>query len=364
MRKHIVVLAAIALVVCSCGNKNEFRVKGNVEGAGDKTLVLESAVNGRWFVIDSVKISADGDFKLSRVAPQHPEIYRLTLDGKSVYFPIDSIDCIELKSKASNYGVDYTLSGSDNAVIMMNVDKKARTLDGATVKETVVKTESFKRELAEQILANPSSIVAYYIINKHIGDTPLFNPENSVDLNIIGAVANAYNSYKPNDPRTAYLVKTLLDGKRKRRDAVAKFDTMYVAEAPLLDIKLQDNKGVEHTLRKVASQGNVVVLNFTLYTAEQSPLFNKVLADVYTKNKSRGIEIFQVGLDSDLAQWKIVAANLPWITVYDGAGANSLNLRSYNVESLPMTFVINRKGELEERVTDVTKLEATVAKYL
>ncbi|MEG1915278.1 MAG: thioredoxin-like domain-containing protein [Muribaculaceae bacterium] len=364
MKKHILVLATIALAVCSCGNKNQFSVEGNVEGASEKTLMLESAINGRWFVIDTVRTSSNGDFELSREAPKYPEIYRLTLDGKSVYFPIDSLENIELNSKVSSYGIDYTLSGSDNAIAMMNVDKKARTLQGTSLKDGVVKREAFKRELAEKIIENPSGIVAYYIINKYVGDTPLFDPTNSVDLRIIGAVANAYNSFKPKDPRTAYLVKVLIEGQKMRRAAVAKYDTMYVAETKLFDIKLQDNLGKEHSLRKVTSQGNIVILNFTLYTAEKSPMFNKILIDTYNKNKARGLEIYQVGLDGDLAQWKATAGNLPWITVYDGAGPNSKNLMSYNVTGLPTTFVINRKGELVERITDITTLDATLQKYL
>ncbi|MEG2820934.1 MAG: DUF4369 domain-containing protein, partial [Muribaculaceae bacterium] len=156
MKKHILVLATIALAVCSCGNKNQFSVEGNVEGASEKTLMLESAINGRWFVIDTVRTSSNGDFELSREAPKYPEIYRLTLDGKSVYFPIDSLENIELNSKVSSYGIDYTLSGSDNAIAMMNVDKKARTLQGTSLKDGVVKREAFKRELAEKIIENPS----------------------------------------------------------------------------------------------------------------------------------------------------------------------------------------------------------------
>ena len=39
-------------------------------------------------------------------------------------------------------------------------------------------------------------------------------------------------------------------------------------------------------------------------------------------------------------------------------------LRDYNVGSLPATFVINRQGELVERVPDISHLAATVARYL
>ena len=38
-------------------------------------------------------------------------------------------------------------------------------------------------------------------------------------------------------------------------------------------------------------------------------------------------------------------------------------LATYNVTTLPVTFVINRQGELVERVDDITRLASTVNKY-
>lgn len=363
MRKYIFAIVTIVLLVCGCSNRDEFKVKGNIEGANKKTLFLEAPVNGRWYILDSVKTSANGDFIIVRKAPRYPEIYRLRFNEKYIYFPIDSIDNIDINSTVSDFSTAYTLSGSDNAVKIMNVDKKVTGLLIPGNKDEIIKVEDIKRELTNQVLANPSSIVAYYIINKYIGDVPLFDPENGADLKIIGAVANAFNTYKPKDPRTAYLVNILLEGQRARRASIG-VDTVYIEETPLIDIKLEDNKGIDHNLRKVASKGDVVILNFTLYTAEQSPLYNKILSDVYTKYRSRGVEIFQIAYDSDEFSWKTAAENLPWITVYDPSGPQSKNLTSYNVGSLPMIFIINRKGEISERVTDVTKLDDIIQKYL
>lgn len=363
MKKNIFAILVLVLLLNACSNSGEFSVKGNIDGANSETLLLEAPMNGRWFVLDSVKTSSNGDFKISRQAPKYPEIYRLRLNEKSIYFPIDSIDNIELKSTISDFGANYTLSGSENAVALMDVDKKTMSLIVPTNKDEVVKRENLKREFANRILANPSSIVAYYIINKYIGDSPLFDPANSTDLKIIGAVANAYNTYKPKDPRTSYLVSVLLEGQRARRAALGA-DTVYLEETPLIDIKLEDNKGIDHNLRKVTSKGDVVILNFTLYTAEQSPLYNKALAEVYNKFKSQGLEIFQIAYDTDEFSWKTAAENLPWITVYDPAGPQSKNLTAYNVGSLPMIFIIDRNGEIVERVTDIAKLDSILKKYL
>ena len=89
-----------------------------------------------------------------------------------------------------------------------------------------------------------------------------------------------------------------------------------------------------------------------------------MLADVYRKYKAQGLEIFQVGIDTEEFQWRQSAVNLPWITVYDPLGVESRNLASYNVTQVPLTYIIDRKGEIVERVTDITDLDSKVAKYM
>ncbi len=355
----IYILSLAAMLMVSCGG-NQFKVSGKIDGASDTTkLVLEVSNNGMWLIADSVKTSADGSFNVSLPAPQHADIYRLRYKAKSIYFPIDSIDNVVVNSKLETFSTDYTLSGTADAEMLMNVDKKAMQMYGASADEL----KAWKKELANVILSNPGSIVAYYIINKYIGNTPLYNPADKEDLKIIGAVANYYNSFKPNDPRTAYLVNVTLSNRRANAP-VASGDTLVINEIPLINISLQDEKGQIQDLEKISSQGKVILLNFTIHSDELSPAFNKVLADAYEKYQSRGLEIYQIAYDTDEFQWRQTAKNLPWITVYDGRGIYSPDIANYNIMGFPTTFVINRNGELAERVTDVTKLSTVISKYL
>jgi peroxiredoxin len=186
---------------------------------------------------------------------------------------------------------------------------------------------------------------------------------NDNDLRIIGAVANSFNSFHPNDPRTEYLVNKFTQDLRRRRAATAPRDTIYADEASLIDIKLQDYHGKEHSLAKVAAENRVVLLNFTAYTAEGAPQLNKLFNDIYQSYHSRGLEIYQVSVDQDNVAWRQAAQNLPWITVFDPLSINSQTVGAYNVNGIPTTFVI-KGGEIVERVEDASKLKATVAKYM
>ena len=353
----MILLAVVALTAC---NGNQFHVDGTIEGASDTTLVLEQSSNGEWFIIDSVQVGKNGRFSLSAEAPAVPSIYQLRLGEQSICFPIDSLDHLTINAKLPNFASDYTLSGSEHAEQVMKIDKEAMLY--ATGQKSEAELESWKDQLARQIVVDPSGIVAYYTINKYIGGKPLFDPMNDNDLRIIGAVANAFNSFRPDDPRTDYLVNLLLDGQRRRRTMSAPTDTVYADVASIIDIKLQDYSGKEYSLTEVASANRVVLLDFTAYAVDISPQLNKLLNDIYQSYHSRGLEIYQVSVDPDNVTWREAAKNLPWITVFDPMGINSQTVGAYNVNGIPTTFII-RNGDIVERVEDAARLKAAVGKY-
>lgn len=359
---NIALVACMAAMIASCSG-NKFKVDGQVEGAeGGESIMLELSNSGMWLPVDSTKVAKDGKFAFAEEAPAYPGIYRVRLGNESIYFPIDSLDVIEVNTKKNAFSSEYTLSGSDNAVAVMEIDRKAREFAMTPNAEAM---NEWKLELAKQILAEPSSMVAYYAISKFVGNQPLFSAANDIDYKIIGAVVNGFNSFRPTDPRTATLVRDFRRLQTERRQALstAANDTVYAEEVKLFDITLNDEKGKSRSLNEVASHGKVVVLNFTLYDMEQAPVFNKILSDIYKKYQSRGLEIFQVAFDADEYQWEQSAKNLPWITVHDAEGGNSRYLSVYNVMGVPTSFIIDRNGEVVDRIEDSALLESRLARH-
>ncbi len=353
-------LMMVALVALTACNGNKFHIDGTIDGASDTTMLLEQSSNGEWFILDSIKVGKDGKFSVSAEAPEYPCIYQLRMGDQSICFPIDSLDHLTINSKLPNFSRDYTVTGSEHAEQVMKIDKEAMRYAGG--KATEAQLQAWKDKLARQIVVDPSGIVAYYTINKYIDGKPLFDPLNDNDLRIIGAVANSFNSFRPNDPRTDYLVHVLLDGQRRRRSMSAPSDTVFADVASIIDIKLQDYNGKEYKLSQVAADNRVVLLDFTAYGTDVSPQLNKLLNDIYQSYHSRGLEIYQVSLDQDNVVWREAAKNLPWITVFDPMSIQSQNVGTYNVSGIPTTFII-RGGEIVERVEDATRLKAAVAKY-
>ena len=92
----------------------------------------------------------------------------------------------------------------------------------------------------------------------------------------------------------------------------------------------------------------VILLHFWTSTDAAQKMFNlDVLKPIYEEFHSRGLEIYQVALDTDKAQWArtVKDQGLGWINVCEGLGAGSSSLALYNLDKLPVSFVI-ADGEL------------------
>lgn len=358
----IISLASAGLMFFSCNSEKKWNLDGNIENASKTTLFVQASDNGRWYTLDTIMTNDNGDFNYSRIAAGYPDIYRLTLGEKSIYFPIDSTETVSVTANADNFDTDYTISGSTAADMLMAVDRRIREAASEKGYAALPGDSLLKRELGGMIIGDPAGIVSYYIINKQINGRRIFNPDNRRDNKVIGAVANAFDQYRPTDPRTRYLRALYLAHRPSMRNSEA-LDTVHATEIGFFDIALTDNTGATHTLSDVVDRNKVVVLNFTAYLADWSPAYNLELAKAYEKYHNSGLEIYQVGLDEDEFQWKQSAKNLPWITVYNPSTTGADLLMKYNVQALPATFIITN-GELAKRVTDVTAISSDIAAHL
>ncbi len=366
MKKYLFLMAVLATTLTACDN-NVFKVEGNVEGAADTTtLVVEYAINNQWVVADTTTTTGNGDFKFAIPAPEFPNVYRLRHGQDVIYFPIDSVESLTINTKLKAFGSDFTVKGTPQAETMARIDKEA--IEFATGKRDAAGYEAWKNDIARNVIVKDQeslkSILAFYLITKRVGDKTLFDPTNPQDLKVIGAVANNYKTFLPNDPRTMLLEQTFLEAQREARRASNQGVTIEASEVALIDINLQDKNGNYRSLREVASRGNVVILCFSLLNADFSPMFNKLLNDTYSKHHAQGLEIYQVCFDDNEADWLRAAANLPWIVVRDPNTTASITLRDYNVDGVPTVYIVGRNGELVQRVDDLDHIESAVARQL
>lgn len=348
-------LAAAALVLAmsasSCKN-DDFKIKGEIYGADNKSVVLEkSDFHGRWIAIDSTRTSGSGSFSISRPAPAAPEIFRLDIDGKLVYVPIDSTETVTVTSSLDKFGREFTLSGSRNAETLERFEKDVNALPAGISPDSL---DSFKRNVYTKYMRDGlSSIVSYYILTKVVDGKPLFSPDN--DYKYFAAVANGYKQLRPDDPHTALLEATSLNAQKKRNKGKGPKYEIIADEIKVVDMELPDENGVNRKLSDIVAQGKPTVVIFSLLTHPDSPALNLELSDIF-RSKGGNINFYHVSLDPDQYAWRDAAKNLPWVTVYDPDGEYSKNLMKYNVGNLPTYFIYNAAGELSSRAASIDQL--------
>lgn len=354
---RLISAVSLPLMLAACSDKaDNWGVEGKIDGAEGKIVYLESVNNGHWSAIDSVEIASDATFAFEKPRAEFSDIYRLTVDGRSLYFPIDSTETVNVAATLVGFDTSSTISGSSSADLMQKVNRRIDSAVAAGSAISAISDTLLKRDLAEMLQANWGGIVAYYTINKTVGNLPLFDPARSFDRRVINAVANNFAS---SDPRANMLRNRSL----ANQNLYGSTRSIVVEEMLFPEISLRDKEGNTRSLKEEWEKGKVMVVNFTIYGVDESPTFNLVLSDAYNKYKDRGMEIYQVVCDNDEYLWLNAAKNIPWISVYNAPAQAASVLSRYNVVSVPTTFVISRDGQKIERVEDISTLQNVLAKF-
>ena len=380
MKKYFV-LALTMLAMVSCTEK-KFHVEGTITNAKDSLLLFENVGIEDVTVVDSVRLGEDGSFSFSGDAQEAPEFYRLRIAGQIINVSIDSTETVTVKAQYPQMATQYEISGSDNCLkikelSLKQIDLRQRAIaisnnEDLTVKETndsIYKlVNQYKEEVKKNyIYAEPNKAYAYFALFQTLGDMLLFNPQsNREDIKAFAAVATSWDSYYPNSARGANLHNIAIEGMKNVRinDAAQaqQIDPSKIEEAGLIDVALNDHKGKLRHLTDL--KGKVVLLDFHIFAAKESPARILQLRELYNKYHAEGFEIFQVSVDPDEHFWKQQTAALPWISVRAEDGIQSNTLTLYNVQSIPEFFLIDRGNNIVGRSQSIKDLEQAIKNLL
>lgn len=342
-----------AIIISGCSSDPEFKIEGEIADAESMTLLLEKPDHGGiWNPIDSVRLGKKGNFSFSGYAPAAPEIYRLALNNQYIYFPVDSIENLQLYANAASFATNFEISGSDNAVALGNFEKEL--LAAAPTLSNPDSARNFKRHIYAAYLQEAhGNIVSYYILTKTIGNHPLFNPDD--DSQYFSAVATSFRQFNPDDPRTEMLENIATEARRKRLANSGTQRVVTAEEISLLPIDLPNEEGKATSLASIAGNGKKTILVFSDYSDDATPALNIKLRQIYNRGN---FNIYNVGIATTQGEWISGARNLPWTTVFANP-ADMVSLASlYQFSALPTIFLIDENGILKSRLQTVEELDS------
>ncbi|MCX6308985.1 MAG: TlpA disulfide reductase family protein [Bacteroidia bacterium] len=382
MKNRTLILSICLLVLfAGCSRSPKLEVEGKITNALGKMLYFELFGIDKAQILDSVQLDKDGRFKFKTKLAEAPEFYRLRIDNRFIHLAADSAAKISLQADGVDFGNSYRVSGSKccedirylsdlQGQTLMSVDSlsnlsKTGVLSATEYQDKLMLVFDHHRDKARTIIyENPRSPAAYFALFQRLHNYLIFDPYDVTDNKSYAAVATSWDTYFPNSLRSKHLKLLTLQGIReirKTRDA-RKIDVQEESKISLFEIQLPNLYGKPIPLS--ALKGKVVLLDFTVFQADFSPSRNMFFRELYHNYAEQGFEIYQVSLDTDEQFWKTGANNLPWICVRDKSSTQSQYLRTYNVQSIPTFFLIDRNGDIAFRDAQVNDLNKEILKLL
>lgn len=313
-------------------------IKGNIQGLEEGTKIFfDKKTLDATDVVGSTKIDANGDFEL-KTGLQNPGIYRVRLGARPVYMLLKGGEEVTIKATMDGRNIaNYELTGG------LHSDEMAawsEDLNNAKIKE-YIETTNEDKPLLHLYLVEKLDLAANMKAYKKV----------------LASLQNAF----PNDLYTKQFNSKVLS-----MDAKLKAQPVAVGvEAPEINLPNPDGKKIALSSLK----GDVVLLDFWASWCRPCRMTNPHVVELYKKYNKKGFDIFNVSLDgiddkraaayqnnSDMiaqamdlekSKWKaaIKQDKLTWKNhVSELRSWSSPVAATYGVNSIPKTFLIDRKG--------------------
>ena len=382
MMKNKINLASLFIfalvIITGCERNNGVEIKGKIEGAEGKVVVLES--NDKRIKTDTITINKNGEFKTNIIPLQYPEFITLNIDNNIINLAVDSAERISIKGDINNLASNYIIEGSHESQKIKEVSLEGQKLKQAynnydamylthkinadqfadSVRQALL---SYKNVVSPYIFENPASAAAYFTVLQKVNGLLVFDPNDKNDYVAYAAVATSWDTYNKTHTSTKPIRDIVyLALQRRRNEKIASKQLENIQEQNMIEIVLPNINEKQIKLSDINCK--VVLLDFTMYGAEYTTAYDMQLASIYNKFKNKNFEIYQVSLDTDENLWKNAASNLPWITVNDKESVYSKAAKNSNVTSLPTAYLHDKDGSVIIRISDLNEAENQIQKLL
>ncbi len=378
MKKAAIIILTLLAMLASCSDTPHSTVKGVIKNAGGMMLYIENIGITSNLPLDSTWLNDEGNFAFSVKQYPSPEFFRLRVGSKFINFVIDSTETLDIHGDYASLERDYAITSTENNDKIKELSLKQNSLQ-ASIDDLMGKTLDKKMEVRvfndsvakmltrfkddvklNYIFIAPNKLYSYFALFMRINDFLVFDPYNNrEDIKCFGAVATSMDRLYPHDDRTKHLTNLTLRGMRNTR-AESQGRTLYIPEdkineSGIIDIKLNDADGNSVSLTSLL--GKTILLDFTVQQSPTSVGHNLALREIYDAYNSKDFVIYQVSFDADQHYWMQATDKLPWICVWDPEGIYSTLIDTYNIQSVPSMYLIDKNGDIVKLYTDTKEVE-------
>jgi peroxiredoxin len=349
MRKFVFLLVA-AVVLYSCSSEPQYVIKGKIKGSESTEFILLKRTAGKTDTINSA-ISQNGNFTMKGPAIEYPQIVMLAAK--------DSRQRIQFYLENTEVSIQGTLDSLYNAEI---TGSKTQDEFKALVDQNKVFSDKYS-ELVKQFQdANQKD-----------------DPARAADIrkqmeSLDEEMMDMQREFVKNNP-SSYITPEILQGLSYDMDpseieeAIARLDTALAKHPQVVALATRAQS------MKIVSIGQKAP-DFTMNDVEGKPvsLYSKLgpklllvdfwaawcgpcrqenpnIVNVYNEFNKKGFDVFGVSLDQTKDAWvKAIADDkLTWTHVSDLQYWNNAAARTYAVNSIPASFLLDENGTIIAR---------------
>ncbi|MFA5849726.1 MAG: TlpA disulfide reductase family protein [Bacteroidales bacterium] len=360
--KKFFLTSLVAMTAFACST-DKATIKGIIEGTSKGDLVLKVLDINNQRVIDTIEIE-DGKFDYGlKLKDKSPNFYYLYYNERNVasliILPGDNIKLI-----ADTLGTKILTEGSEETKLLTQIDGEAKklrvrfdslanVLDSAITQKDEAKRTSLNYELGslyvkqkqnsiKHLYTNPNSITNIILLyQKFPNNLPIF-----ADVRDVLLFKRVCDSLDKRYPGSTYVARLKEEVSYREKSDMFNAKILDASETGFPDIKLPDVKSRIRSLSELS--GKVIILSFWSVADANQRMLNQDFLQLYDKYSNKGLEIFQVSVDTDKTAWAraVDEQMLPWVSVCDGMGSGSAAVTTYNVTKVPSLFVIDKSGTI------------------
>jgi len=381
VKKVYLIVIALTTLTFACNKQNGFVIKGKVTNAEGRYLYLDELKVASSVPVDSVELSKDGTFKFKGHI-SYPNFYLLRLNKNNfVTLLVDTTENISVYGDAANFSRDYVVEGSPGSILVQELNnqltKTKHKLDSIRNRISAFRSrEDYPIQKAkwDQELANIKQDQIRYsndFVQKHpfsmssvLALYQKFDDSNYVvqDLQSLKVAASALNSFFPKSEHVkALYANTQNLMLQEKNNKLQQYIAQNGENSP--DIKLPNYNGHEVALSSLKAK--VILIQFWSALNRDSRIQNQALVELYQKYKSKGLEIYQVSLDTDRNAWlnAIEEDGLSWINVGDMKGSASA-VNFYNIQTIPSNYILDNERRIVAKNVQGPALDQAIGKLV
>ena len=359
MKNILYILLILAVFACNSQPENSIllsvEITNNVEGGKVK---LEKIINDEMIVVDSIQMGLENKFD-KYIVIDEPAFYRLNIFGKQYVTLILNNTDVSVRADGNIPNGTFEVTGSPDTDYILGLNKLKQ--------EFQIQVQGLNQEFMtarnDGDLNKISELQAKYLAQKAASDElvkgKIREMGNSIaavlalqfldaeaEFSFFEEIANKFNANLPNSSYTKTLVAQ-----------VNKMKKLAVG-SPAPEISLPNPDGDIITLSSF--EGKYVMVDFWAAWCKPCRQENPNVVRMYNQYNSQGFEVLGVSLDRKKDAWvKAIADDgLAWSQVSDLQYFNSEAATTYNISSIPATYLIDPDGNILAKNLRGAALEA------